>query len=445
MTVEERAGGFVDTGYIKFTELAEKLKAVRQASFKMVLQNKEGHWLLHTLIVDVLPEESRPNSPKYCYDYGLVAFIAGIVPGTDIASWLLNQSGKIDGYDFQYTIQLDVTQSNIIWTQQPSYASTRLPKIAFPFTQYELPQPSNVWGLPSGILVNDHCPFFPNVQHAISQLMYEVTDPSQLGATHQAYFVRFVHDEARIQHIEISPLLLSIDVNGTNLAKTRCQISGPPELTFEIEVSHPQRVDCPLPQGMPPDVWIVLSRGNEWLDYSYISQRWSPFRRQQDNVSISPPDIRTQIQELIAQGEGLTIEFKQEIPQQKDQMLKTVAAFANSIGGVILLGVANNGDIVGVKITGDISQEKDRIINMIRNVVYPDPPVRIEHCDMDNMDGRGRQVIAIFVDQGMSPLYGLYHDKPEVYVRRQATTFRARPEEIVALVQVKQPKMRFPS
>jgi hypothetical protein len=429
----------VDTGYIKITGLAEKLNAVQQASFRMVLQNKEGQWLLHTLIVDVLPDELRPNSPKYRYDYGLVAFIAGIIPGSDIASWLLNKSGKIDGYDFQYTIQIDVTQSNIIWTQQPSYASTRLPKIAFPFTQYDLPQPSGVWGLPSGILVNDHCPFFPSVQHAISQLIYEVTDPSQLGATYQAYFVRLVHDEARIQHIEISPLLLSIAIDGTNLAGTRCQISGPPELTFEIEVSQPQRIDCLLPQGMPPDVWIVLSRSSEWLDYSYISQRWSPFRRPQDNVSISPPDMHTQIQELIAQGEGLTVEFKQEIPSNHDQMLKTVVAFANGDGGVILLGVVDNsGDIVGI--AGDANREKDRVIDMIRNNIYPDPQVRIEHCDMD-----GKQVIAIYVARGTAPLYSLHPNKPEVYVRRQATTFRAHPEEIVALVQVKQPKMRFPS
>lgn len=436
----------MDTGYIKLIELAEKLKAVQQASFRMVLQDKEGQWLLHTLVVDILPEELRTNSPTYCYDYGAVAFIAGLLPGTNIVSWFMNKKGKIDSYDFQYDIQMDVTQLNIHWTRYPSNTSILYagPQIAFPFTLYNLPQPSNVWGLPSDILVNDGCPFFPNVQHAIAQLIYEVDDSNQLGALNQGYFVRFIHDEARISHIEISPLLLSIDINGTNLAGIRCQISGPPELNFEAEISQPQHVDCPLPQGMPPDVWIVLSRGSEWLDYSYISQRWSPFRRQQGNVSISPPDMRTQIQELIAQGEGLTIEFKQEIPQQNDQMLKTVAAFANGIGGVILLGVANNGDIVGVKITRDISQEKDRIINMIRNVVYPDPPIRIEHCDTDNTDGRGRQVIAIFVDQGMSPLYGLHHDKPEVYVRRQATTFRARTEEIVAFVQAKQPGKQYP-
>ncbi len=435
---------FVDTGYIKLTELTKKLNAAQQASFRMVLQDKEGQWLLHTLTVDIMPEELLANSPMYCYDYGLVAFVAGTLPGTDISSWLLNKGGKINEYDFQYDIQIDTAQLNIYWTRHPSNAGILYagPKIAFPYTLYNLPQPSNAWGLPSGILVNDGCPFFPSVQQAIAQLIYGVTDPNQLGATNQGYYVRFIHDDARIKHMDISPLLLSIDIDGINLAGARLQINGPSELNFEAIISQPQRVDCPLPQGMPSEVWIVISRGSEWLDYLYISQRWSPFRQRSDKVTFSPPDIRTQIQELIAQGEGLTVEFKQEIPQDHDKMLKTVVAFANGLGGVILLGVTNDGDVIGIKPIGDINREKDRIMNMIRNNVYPDPQVRIEHCDMD---GKGTYVIAIFVDKGASALYSLYYDKPEVYVRRQATTFRARPDEIAALVLINQPRIGYPS
>ncbi len=427
----------MDTGYSKLTELAEKLDAVQQASFRMVLQNKEGQWLLHTLIVEISPEGLRTNSPTYCYDYGLVAFIAGILPGTDIASWLLHKSGKIDGYDFQYTLQQDVTQLNINWTQHPSYASTRLPKIAFPFTLYELPQPSNAWGFPPGILVNDHCPFFPSVQHAIAQLMYEVTDPNQLGATQQAFLVRFIHNEARIQHIEISPLLLSIDIDGTNLAGIRCQISGPPELKCEREVSQPQRIDCLLPQGMPPEVWIVLSRGSKWLDYSYISQRWSPFRGRQGNVTFSPPDLRTQIQELIAQGEGLTIEFKRHISDDGSTAIKTVAAFANGEGGVILLGVDNkSSEIVGI--TESVSRTKDSVTDLIRRRVIPEPQIRFEHGDIG-----GKTVVAVYVEKGGSPPYGVNPEKLEFYVRRGASTFPAKHEEIVALAQPKKPGMGY--
>jgi predicted HTH transcriptional regulator len=49
--------------------------------------------------------------------------------------------------------------------------------------------------------------------------------------------------------------------------------------------------------------------------------------------------MATQIQATIAQGEGPTIEFKEDTPDNKEQMLKTMAAFANGEGGIILLGV----------------------------------------------------------------------------------------------------------
>src|SRR2546428_9220106 len=132
----------LDAGYIKFTELTEKLNLAKQASFRMVLQNREGQWLLYTLVVDVIPEELQTNSPAYCYDYGLIVFIAGIIPGANIASWILHKCGKINDYDFQYAFQQDVTQLTIHWTQRPCYASNFLSKIPFPFTLYELQQPS---------------------------------------------------------------------------------------------------------------------------------------------------------------------------------------------------------------------------------------------------------------------------------------------------------------
>jgi hypothetical protein len=423
----------VDNGYIKLTELIEKLQVVQQASFRMVLQDKEGQWLLHTLLVEVLPEELQMNAPTYCYDYGYVAFIAGVLSGTQVASWLMNKHGEIDGYSFQYAIQQDISQYTTYWTQHPSNANTLFPKIPFPFTRYELPQSSIAWGFPSGLLVNDSGPFFPSVQQAIAQLIYEVTDPSQLGATSQTFSVRFVHDEACIRHIEISPLLLSIEIDGTDLAGTRCQVSGPPELHFETGINNPQQVDCPLPQGMPPEVWVVLARGNQWLDYAYINQRWSPFRRLPGNVTFTSPDIPTQIQELIAQGEGPTIEFKRRISDDGGTAIKTIAAFANSEGGVILLGVDDkSNEIVGIP--ESVDRTKNSVTDLIRRKVIPEPHIRFEHAIFDT-----KTVVAVYIEKGGSPPYGINPEKPEFYVRRGASTFPAKQEEIVALARPKLP------
>ena len=55
----------------------------------------------------------------------------------------------------------------------------------------------------------------------------------------------------------------------------------------------------------------------------------------------------SEISELIRQGEGLHLDFKFRIDDQK-KIAKTLVAFANSEGGRLLVGVKDNGKIVGV-------------------------------------------------------------------------------------------------
>jgi len=52
--------------------------------------------------------------------------------------------------------------------------------------------------------------------------------------------------------------------------------------------------------------------------------------------------------ELIEMGEGLTVEFKRTI-DSPFKIAKTLASFANTSGGVLLVGIADNRSTVGVK------------------------------------------------------------------------------------------------
>ena len=53
-------------------------------------------------------------------------------------------------------------------------------------------------------------------------------------------------------------------------------------------------------------------------------------------------------QELINQGEGITIEFKRCKTELGGNVFDTVSAFLNNSGGYLFLGVLDNGDIDGV-------------------------------------------------------------------------------------------------
>ena len=58
-------------------------------------------------------------------------------------------------------------------------------------------------------------------------------------------------------------------------------------------------------------------------------------------------DSLTELTEKIYLGEDSTIEFKRELPH-RDSLADEIAAFANANGGVILIGVDDDGDIVGM-------------------------------------------------------------------------------------------------
>lgn len=54
------------------------------------------------------------------------------------------------------------------------------------------------------------------------------------------------------------------------------------------------------------------------------------------------------IRKLILQGESTTLDFKKTITNN-EKIAKSLVAFANNRGGKLLIGVADNGNIIGVK------------------------------------------------------------------------------------------------
>jgi hypothetical protein len=79
-------------------------------------------------------------------------------------------------------------------------------------------------------------------------------------------------------------------------------------------------------------------------------------------IAHSYDESQNRIQRLIATGESIAVEFKSTLrmnlrSQQKDPdiehaTLKTIAAFLNTDGGTLLIGVANDGTLVGIESDG---------------------------------------------------------------------------------------------
>ena len=75
------------------------------------------------------------------------------------------------------------------------------------------------------------------------------------------------------------------------------------------------------------------------------------------------------IAQLTALGEGFTTEFKRSVPSN---LGAEVCAFANATGGVILIGVTDDGDVVGV---GSHNRLKSQVQTTARSA---DPPIAVE-------------------------------------------------------------------
>jgi len=74
-----------------------------------------------------------------------------------------------------------------------------------------------------------------------------------------------------------------------------------------------------------------------------------------------------EIRQLIAKGEGYHLEFKRE-DENNDDFAKTIVSFANTDGGKILAGVADDGTINGII---DVDKFMLRIDDLALNLCKP--------------------------------------------------------------------------
>ncbi len=117
--------------------------------------------------------------------------------------------------------------------------------------------------------------------------------------------------------------------------------------------------------------------------------------------------------ELISKGESSTLEFKRKI-SSFEKIAKEIAAFANTIGGYLLIGVDDNGYIVGVRSEKSIQEQIETACEF-----YIDPPVnpQIEIAEL-----YGQDVVVCYIHESEHKPHKVFNhtnekDKPVVYIR----------------------------
>ncbi|MCU0331468.1 MAG: ATP-binding protein [Candidatus Kapabacteria bacterium] len=111
---------------------------------------------------------------------------------------------------------------------------------------------------------------------------------------------------------------------------------------------------------------------------------------------------RHQLRDLIAGGESSTVEFKRKFTQA-DKIAREIIAFANTSGGFLLVGVDDDGSIIGVP------SEKETVAQLTHAVSLIVPPldVHLEIVEIEWLD-----VIVVQVPNSTEKPHRLLSDDP---------------------------------
>ncbi len=141
------------------------------------------------------------------------------------------------------------------------------------------------------------------------------------------------------------------------------------------------------------------------------------------------PEFSSRLPELRAQGEGTSLEYMASFPSSVRELGKEIAALATSGGGLILLGVADDGDLAGL---GDMtsSEARDSVLRRLEGICHGMvKPSVTPHVTFGAENGEA--VLGIDVPRGSEPVY-YCNNVP--YLRHLTEARPAEPHEVVELV-----------
>ena len=416
----------ISQGEATIDELGSTLRSLGPVNVRLMVRRTEEGPLLVTSIVDA--GQGSDEFEEATYDYGDVAFAKAVLDGSDVADWLTGGSGKVDGLEFSLPEpQRDCFVRRSASRAYGSYGTFR----TLPHTEYEVPFHTKTESRRSGaLLAGVGRPFFPGERVAAASVLLDDHSASfNRSIPYDSMLVWIAHPEAYIGKVRVSSAAITVPVLGEELEDVYLQVFSAGN-SHEEPVSEPGEIPVSISGADRADAWVSLVRGREWLDFRRISSHW-PESLDQKGIVYDLDDLSERLDRLRRVGESERVDFK-EAPPDGDKIAKVVAAFANSSGGTIIIGVRDGtGEVVGVN---DAPSIRDSLDNIVRNNVSPPPKY-------DFLTGKlkKRTVIAMRVESGDDRPYGV-RGKGGIryYIRHNATNWVAEPEEMREICQPRQ-------
>jgi hypothetical protein len=424
-----------DRGQVDLAEFLEELPD-QPVFVRACLIRGDAGWAVHQC--DIVVGKQLPRDRPAVWRYQDAVFIARPVKGDALRAWF--------HADTESELRLGEDRATVsqVWEtvnfhREPSLARHSTPRFPWPHVVYEIGAPwhQSTTTAITGHLVGEDSPSFPTFEHATQAFFTGDVSLARGGGSGFSSLarVRVLQQGAWLSRITVTATHIDVRVAGPARQGVRLELNGSTGSTSR-RVGTRGRIRIPLPEGLPDDAWLYLSRGPSWLDYRALGSAFGG--PADDGVEVElTSDPATEIHALLSVGEGPQMEYKRQLPgrdaDSRRKVLKTVAAFANGGGGHIVFGMdADETTIVGLE-SADPKEVRDRLGQLIRgNVVPRDASFSIESAELGS-----KLVVALRVEPSPSRPYGLqFNDRPvEFYVRRGASTFAATAEEVRSLAQ----------
>jgi hypothetical protein len=125
-------------------------------------------------------------------------------------------------------------------------------------------------------------------------------------------------------------------------------------------------------------------------------------------------DVATIVRGPLDERESLVLELKRELGP--DLVARSCAAFANTIGGLLIVGVPDDSDeLRGIE--DDVGEPQLWVKDVLRSRVLPLPPFRARKLDLEN----GRWLLLVLIEQSTTTPH-LHTRQGTIYVRNPGSS-----------------------
>jgi len=395
--------------------------------------DETGSWVARLL--EVASGEAPPGWERRVWRYPSACFLAVVEAGETVATWL--QSGVPIG---DRCIAVPALRDSVAWERRQSGGAGPLETLGWPSVETTLSASYSTFADPGGHLVSSSTegPSFVNYDAAV-RCFFNLDRQPAGGSLPQGVLYRYQDLRARLTAVRISADRVEVDVEARDLRSVVVELAGDePGRVEHLWDRHRTGTDTatfPIQDHLPSGAWILLKSGGDWLDRRFLTQPWT--RSTEVGVIVEP---RTRLEAFVAGRETDRVEFKRAVPTDdagKAKVMKTVCAFANGSGGSVLFGIDDDQQLPGVPEQA-VGGLRDQLTQTVGSWIEPRPRIDFEVLPIG---GAGSVVLELQVSCGVG-LYGCARpsETPVAYVRHLATTVRARPGEIEAIVRSRSPR-----